>query len=123
MNFMDSGAVRIVTADGEDIGQSLSAFTYNATINGFELRAPRVADPEASAVPALAGRSPLHVFAMGKPMCFVHFDAETRVPVDIQLDGLVIHVSDEQTRHRFSRANVVQELVVLHGVRIETPPR
>jgi hypothetical protein len=119
-HFMSAEHVRILTIgpDGPiDIGANLSSFTYNATINAFELRAPREANSATNAIPDLVPGEPLHVTAMGRRMCLIHFEAVTRVPVEISIDKIVIR-ADEQGRH-IGRGVLVAEVVILRGARIE----
>lgn len=118
--YMSASDLCVRAATGEDVGSCLTSLRYNSTISAFELRGPRNADPAVETIPDLTGKSPLHIFAMGRRVFLIHFETVTRIPFEVNV-GTRIFVSDEGGR-RIDGAGVAEELVILRGARVETIP-
>ncbi len=118
--YMSASALRITTDTGEDVGSLLTSLRYNPAISAFELRGPRDADPTVETIPDLTGKSPLHVFASGRRVFLIHFEAVTRIPFEADC-GTRVFVDGANGR-RVDGAGVAEELVILRGARVETIP-
>ena len=122
--YLSASDVRLTDCNGEDIGRWISSLTYNPTTSAFELRGPKES-PDGSigpTIPDLTSKSPLHVFAMGRCMALLHFEAVTVMPIEVDLDAVVLVKIEGEPRTRFDRGGVVFERVVLRGARIENIP-
>ena len=102
--YLTDRDTRIAANDGTDLGGFLSSMRYNPAISAYELRGPRLADAMAEGIPDLTGKGPLHVFAMGRRVYLIHFEAVTRIPFEV------------------AAGTLAEELVILRGARIETIP-
>lgn len=120
-DLLSTADMSITTNDGENL-HAIHALTYNATISAVEIRAYR---PQTErALPDLASRGPLRVFAMGGLAYSIHYEAVTYVPIEFDVGEQIVTTFErpDGTQDRVHDC-AARELHVLRCARIEVAPK